>query len=186
MKRVLALAGILVFLAGCSSGNRELDRAMEFRDKLLKAEGCRFQAEVTADYGDSLCSFTMDCEGDASGNLTFSLTLPETIAGITGKITDSGGALTFDDTALHFDLLADGQLTPVSAPWIFLKTLRSGYLSSVCMEEDLLHVTADDSYADDALTLDIWLDGEDRPVRAEVLYGGKRILSLNVENFALL
>ena len=71
------------------------------------------------------------------------------------------------------------------APWIFLKTLRSGYLTSACREENRLHITVDDSYAEDALTLDIWLEDGKVPLRADILYAGKRILSLDVENFVL-
>ena len=53
------------------------------------------------------------------------------------------------------------------------------------MEGELLRLTIDDSYEDDAMTLDIWLSREDRPQRAEILYDGKRILSLDVKNFAI-
>jgi len=186
LKRMWALMGLTVFLTGCSVTNDPLDRAMAFRDSLLSANGCSYTAEITADYGEELYTFSMDCQGSTGGDVAFAVTTPEVISGITGTVSDSGGALTFEDTALHFDLLTDDQLSPVSAPWVFLRTLRSGCISSACMEEDLLHITADDSFEDDALTLDIWLDGENRPRRADVLYDGKRILSLKVENFTLL
>lgn len=182
MKLVCWLLGLMLFLTGCSAENRELREVMEFRDQLLSAQGCGFQAEVTADYGDSVNQFAMDCQGDASGNLTFEVTQPQSIAGIKGRISDSGGSIDFEDQALFFPLLTDDLLTPASAPWIFLKTLRSGYVTSVCAEEGLLHLTVDDSYADDALTLDIWLEA-DKPVRSDILHDGKRILSLTVENF---
>ncbi|MBQ8834896.1 MAG: hypothetical protein IJ001_08240 [Oscillospiraceae bacterium] len=186
MKKAGLLLGILVLLTGCSPKNRELERGMELRSKLLKAEGCSFTADITADYGDKLYSFSMECTGDAQGNLTFTVTAPETIAGITGNVSDTGGNLTFDDTALYFELLADGQLSPVSGPWILLKTLRSGYITSASTEEDLLRLAVDDSYEDDALHLDIWVDGEDRPIRAEILYDGRRILTLDVKDFQIL
>lgn len=158
---------------------------MEIREKLLSAQGCSFQAEVTADYGDTVSVFSMDCQGDSAGELTFEITGPESISGIRGRISESGGSIDFEDQALYFPLLTDDLLTPASAPWIFLKTLRGGYLRSACMEEDLLHITVDDRYAEDALTLDIWLD--DRiPVRADILWDGRRILAVKVENFALL
>ena len=113
------------------------------------------------------------------------MTAPETISGITGKIDSEGGKLTFDDVVLHFDLLTDEQLSPVSAPWILLKTLRGGYITSAGLEEEKIHLTVDDSYDDDALQLDIWLDEKDLPQRAEVLYDGRRILSLDVKSFSL-
>lgn len=185
MKRAAALVCLLVMLVGCSSENTELERGMALRAKLLSAESCSFDAEIMADYGDKLYTFSMSCQGDSMGNLTFTVTAPESISGITGSITREGGRLTFDDTALQFDLMADDQVTPVSAPWILLKTLRSGYLTSAGMEGEQLRLSIDDSYEDDALHLDIWLDGSDLPERAEIMYDGRTILSLTVKNFVI-
>lgn len=183
MKKAVGLLLLVFLLSGCSGASKEIERGMALRSRLLKAATCSFDTQITADYGDKTYQFSMACQGDDQGNLTFTVTAPETIAGITGKVTNQGGALTFDDVALQFDLMADDQVTPVSAPWILLKTLRSGYLTAAGTEEDQLHLTIDDSYEDDALTLDIWLDGEDVPIRAEILYDGRRILSLTVVNF---
>ena len=73
----------------------------------------------------------------------------------------------------------------MSSPWIFYTTLRSGYLTSAGMEENLLRLTIDDSYEEDALTVDIWLDEQDTPIRSEILYDGRRILTLKIENFTI-
>lgn len=185
MKRMGLLLILLLLLSGCASAAGEIERGMALRSRLLSAEGCSFDAVVTADYGDKLYTFSLSCEADSGGNLSFTVTEPETIAGITGQIGEDGGRLTFDDTALQFDLMADDQISPVSAPWVFLKTLRSGYLTSACMEEELLRLTIDDSFEDDALQLDIWLGDGDLPVRAEMLYDDRRILSLDVTNFQI-
>jgi hypothetical protein len=75
----------------------------------------------------------MDCEADSQGSVSFRVVSPESISGITGSVDRDQGKLTFDDKALAFDLLADGQLSPVSAPWVMIHTLRGGYLSS-CAE----------------------------------------------------
>ena len=184
MKKLSVLLIVLLFLGGCSGKQEELERAMTLRAKLLASE-CSFDAKITADYGDKLYVFAMACQGDSRGNLTFTVTEPESIAGITGIISQDGGRLTFDDTALAFPLMADDQLTPVSAPWIFLKTLRGGYLTSANTEEELLRLTIDDSYEEDALQLDIWLDGQNLPVQSDILYDGRRILTVQVSNFTL-
>lgn len=177
---------MMMLLTGCGSDATELDRGLKLRDKLLDAQGCSFSADISADYGDSVQEFSMDCQGDSRGDISFTVTAPQTIAGITGTVADSGGKLTFDDTALSFPLLADGQVTPVSSPWIFLKTLRSGYMLFAGMEGELLRLSIDDSYADDALRLDIWVDTQDQPVRAEVVCDGRKILSMEIKSFVLL
>ena len=185
MKRLWIWILVMTMLSGCSGENKEIEQAMALREKLLNAKGFSFSADITADYGDKLHLFSMDCQADEEGDLTFTVTKPETIAGITGRIQDEGGELTFDETVLFFELLTDEQLSPVSAPWILVKTLRSGYLTSACEEGEGLHLTIDDSYEDDALMLDIWLDGKNLPKRAEILYDGRRILTLDVKNAVL-
>ena len=174
MKKIAAAVVVLVFLTGCSGGSKEMQRGLDLRSELLKASECRFSCEITADYSDKVYTFSMDCQCDSQGDLTFAVTAPE---------TDAGGKLTFDDTALQFDLMAEEQLTPVSAPWILMKTLRSGYITSAGMDGGRLRLTIDDSYEDDALHLDIWLGEDDCPEDAEILYKERRILSLKVTNF---
>ena len=182
MKKVLPLLLAVVLLTGCSRTPKEVERALALRTRLLQASTCAFDAEITADYGEILHVFRMNCTVDDQGGVSFRVTEPESIAGITGEISKQGGALTFDDTALFFNLLADEQLSPVSAPWVLMKALRGGYITSAGMEGGLLRLSVNDSYEEDALNLDVWLDSEDVPQRADICYAGKRILSLKLEN----
>lgn len=186
MKRVVILLLLLALLSGCTGAEEEIRRCMELRAQLLAAQSCSFDVEITADYGDKVYAFSMICSADNHGDLTFTVNAPETIQGITGTVSDTGGALTFDDVALQFEPMADGQVSPVSAPWILIKTLRGGYLTSAGTEGDLVHLTIDDSYEEDALQLDIWLNSQDVPIRAEIVYDGRRILSLAVSNFQIM
>ena len=157
---------------------------MELRADWLTKQ-ISFEAQVTADYGQVQYTFAVACKADTAGNMTFTVTKPENIAGITGSIGASGGKLTFDDTALAFDLMADGLLTPVSAPWVLVKTLRSGYLSSCCMEGEDLRLAIDDSYEEDALHLEIWIGSDNAPKSAEIYWKGRRLLTVSVSNFVL-
>lgn len=186
MKRWTVLVCLVLILAGCSGTQKEMERAMSLRTKLLGSEECTFTAEITADYGDKTCDFAMDCVSDSQGNLHFTVLLPDTIAGITGVISEETGALTFDDVILYFEHLAEGQVTPVSAPWILIHTLRGGYLTACALEEDLLHLTIDDSYQEDALRLEIWLDEEDTPIHTDIIWKNRRILSVKISNFQIL
>lgn len=175
---------MLVLLTGCTGKDELLDRAMTLRADLI-AQDVSFDAQITADYGDETYTFSMHCRSMTNGDLTFEVTKPESIAGITGTVSTTGGKLTFDDAALAFELMADGQLSPVSAPWVLMKTLRSGYLTSVTEEEESLRVSIDDSYEEDPLHLDIWLGDNDLPKTAEIYWQGRRLLSVNVSNFTL-
>ena len=186
MKRIAVVLCVLLLLTGCAGTQEQLDRAMALRSKLLAASGCSFDAVVTADYGDLSYTFSMNCQGDDQGNLQFSVTEPETIAGISGTVSATGGKLTFDEKALTFGLRADGLVSPVSAPWVLLKTLRSGYLTSCGQEGEYLRLSIDDSYAEDALHLDIWLGEGDLPIQSDIYWQGRRLLSVKVENFTFL
>lgn len=173
-----------VLLAGCAGQNRELERGLKLRTQLLGG-GCTFDVDITADYGDNLHTFSLACQADNRGSVRFTVTKPDSISGIQGTVDGEDGALTFEDTALHFPLLADNQLTPVSAPWVLMKTLRGGYITSAGGEKELTRLCIDDSYDDDALHLDIWLDRQNSPVRAEIRYRERKILSLDVKNFTV-
>ena len=177
---------LALLLTGCAGENEALDRTMALRANLLSASECRFDAVITADYGDKAHRFSVACVADGQGNVTFTVQEPESIAGITGSISGEGGKLTFDDTAVAFELLADGQVSPVSAPFLLIKTLRGGYVTACGSDGEQLRVSIDDSYEEDALHLDIWLGAGDLPVRAEILWSDRRILSLEVKNFEIL
>lgn len=186
MKRLLSLLFVMILMTGCSGGASDMDHALQLRQKLMHSDGYAFTAAITADYTDEVHIFTMECTVDAAGNLSFEVKDPQTISGITGTITNDGGKLTFDDSVLAFLHLADGQLSPVSAPWVMMRSLRSGYLSACGRDGDYIKLSLDDSYHDDAMHLDIWLDAQSLPLRGEILWQGKRILSVDVRDFKFL
>ena len=186
MKRILSVLLAVVMLSGCENKDRGLSRVIALRERLLSGGGCSFDAVITADYGDKIYTFSMACQTNDQGDLTFTVTDPQTISGIAGTVTQQGGHLTFDDHALAFQMLADGQVTPVSAPWLLIRTLRSGYISACGADGDNLRIAMDDSYREDALHLDIWIDSQNVPIRGEILWQGQRVVSLEVRNFSYL
>lgn len=184
-KRLVFLIITGIFLVGCTSPGNDVDIAMQLRKKILESDGCTFRAHITADYEDALYSFVMDCRSEADGSLSFTVIEPQSISGITGAVSAQDGKLTFDDQILLFETIADGQLTPVSAPWVFLTSLRSGYITSCGKDGEGHRIRLNDSYAGNALQLEVWLNNEGLPVDAEILWGGRRFLSLNIEDFLI-
>lgn len=185
MKKLWCLVTIL-FLFGCNGETTEMSRALSLREKLIQSECCSFDAKVTADFGDKIYTFDLSCSSDQNGNLNFSVISPESISGIGGVISKDGGKITFDeDRAIAFPLLAEGELTPISAPWVLYTTLRSGYLTSCGREGDAIRVTLNDSYEDEALQVDVWLNEADLPETAEIFWQGRRILTIQLANFQI-
>ena len=185
MKIIAVYVLISLLLSGCT-GQQQMDSAMAFRQKMTEGAGCGFLCTVTADYGDKLYTFSMDCSFDNAGNMTFSVVKPESISGITGTIGHDGGKLTFDDQALAFELLADGYISPVSAPWFFVKTVRGGFVQSCSQDGANTRITFLDTFTEEALQTDVWMDPVNIPLHCEILWQGRRILSLEVSNFSYL
>ena len=186
MRVRLATVLCLVFLlAGCGKSNAPMDKALTLRNKILSSNGCSFRANITADYGEKLYTFSVDCTTDKEGNLTFTVAEPATLTGITGKVDVNGGAITFDDKVLAFQTMADGQVTPVSAPWLLMNTLRSGYLKGCTDGDDGFQISIDDSYEEDALHLNVNVENS-LPTSCEIVWQGRRVLTVTVENFVYL
>ena len=185
MKRLLILVLLLALLCGCAEHRQDMDRAMALRGKLQKSS-VAFTVDITADYGNERHQFSLDCQCDASGNLEFTVVQPENISGITGTVAQNTGKLTFDDQILAFDILADGLVSPVSAPWVMMETLRGGYLTSCSREGEALRLAIDDSYAENALHMEVLLDETDTPQQCEIYWQGRRLLSMNIKNFRYL
>ncbi len=185
MKRSILLCTLLLHLCGCTASDSGIDQGLELRRKLLQ-QGCSFEAEITASYADAIHTFTLQCTADAEGNLTFSVVKPESIQGISGTLSGKGGALTFEDTVLAFPMLAEGEVSPVSSPWLLIHTLRSGYIHSCGEDGGELRLTIYDSYEEDALQLDIWLDSEGVPKYSQILWQGRSILSIQISSFLFL
>ena len=185
MKKIIAVILVAVLLCGCSGNAQQLDRAMALRGKIQQKE-VTFDTVITADYGDKVYTFGMQCHADTMGNLKFTVTEPQSISGVSGTVSKGSGKLTFDDKGLAFDVLADDLISPVSGPWVLMQTLRGGYLTSCVQEGELLRVAIDDSYEENALHLEVWLNSEDIPQQCEVYWQGRRLLSMDVKNFTFL
>ena len=176
---------LLLSISGCKSQETELQRGMDLRDKLMLAS-FSFSADITADFGQYFYDFSLSCTAYPAGHMLFEVTGPESIAGISGKLTADNGYLQFDDTALSFPLLAEGELSPVSAPWILVNTLRAGYLVSVGDEGEQYRLTYHDTYAAESLQVDVWVNRNNIPVRAEFFWKGTLVLSLVINDFTFL
>ena len=186
MRRVWVVFCLVIFLLGCSSKAGSVEPGLLLRQKIKQGNGCSFDAIITADYGKVIYTFKLICQSDALGNLSFTVAEPDSIAGVQGVIKDESGSLTFDDHVLAFEMLADNQITPICAPWLFLKSVLSGYIRSCENKSDLIHLVIDDSFKEAELQVDLYLKKDNIPVQADIMWNGKRIICLRVENFTIL
>ena len=183
MKKFICLLALLV-LTGCAPGNGAMEQALQTRADLLGARQVSFDAKISADYIDHVEQFTLRCQVNEAGTVRFEVIDPEAISGITGSVAGMQGTLTFDDTILAFPLMAQERLSPVSGPWVLMRSLRSGQITACVQEDGLLHLTVDDTYGEDPLTLEIWLR-DDTVVAAEIAWRGMRQMTMELEQFTI-
>ena len=126
----------------------------------------------------------MECIADDKGFIRFSVTEPESISGITGYIDGNVGKLTFDDQVLLFPMLADGYISPVCTPFLMYQCLKGGYIHTAAEMEEGYYMVYHDSFAGEPLQLDLWTDKANNPISAEILWKGRRILTVDVRNFS--
>lgn len=183
--KIWLLLPMIVLLVGCGKETAgEVEQAMAFRSTLLEADGCSFTGKITADYGNNVWEFTVDCHADGEGNLSFEVVEPEPIAGITGTVEAQGGKLTFDDKALGFGLLAENRISPVSCPYMVARSWCTGFISAAGYDDSGLRMTVETTFEERPLTVDTWLDQEKGvPIFSEVCYNRERILWMSISEF---
>ena len=160
-----------------------MEAALEFRSRCLASVQVTFRADVRADYITTVEEFSLACETDREGTMAFQVLEPEEIAGIRGTVREDAGTVEFEKTVLSFPLMAQGRLSPLSGPWVVLKAIRSGCIIAAGQEGELTRITIDDSYADNALTVDLWLE-EGQLAQAEVAWEGLRCLVMTFDDFS--
>lgn len=185
MKRVFALLLSIVLLSGCKSEDDLIGQVVDLRASIAGCTECNFSAVITADYGEATYTFGMNCCYDGGGDMKLSVTAPESISGITAQISQGTGKLIFDDQALVFEMIADGQISPICGPWLVMEALCSGYISICGTDGEYIRAQIDDSFAGAQFHVDIWINTDKQPVRAEIVWQGRRILSIDINEFVI-
>lgn len=183
MRRILAV-GVLaaLLLSGCGEAD-PIAPAVAFRAELVRAGGCSFTAEVTADSGDAVDVFTLRCDADGTSAVAFEVVSPETLGGITATVSPDGGTVTYDGMAMDFGLLAGGNVIPAAAPALAVFCWREAYIAAVGTAEDRLRVTYEKDFDEKQLTVDTdFKNGV--PIFADMCYNGQSILRLTIEDFS--
>ncbi len=187
LKLAAVLMILLCLLSACGSKETaSLQAPMDFRSQLLQAGACTFRAEITADYEDAVYDFSVDCECTMDGTATVTVFEPQSIAGITAQIKDGGNELVFDEMAVAFEPLADGNAAPVCAPALTVDAWANAYISAVGSEGEWLRVTYERGYGSEQMIVDCWFDEKNVPICAEICYNNQTVLKLDISQFSFI
>lgn len=161
-----------------------MQEALDFRAAVLSAKGCEFTASMTANYGDKAFQFALSCICDNEDGCRITVTEPASIANITGTIQNGTMEVEFDGMTLDFGELADGHVIPLAAPEILAACWRGEYISATGCDGDMIRVTYLKGYDDEEVTVDTYFSGGE-PVKCELSYDGKTVVSALITNFSL-
>ena len=184
MRRIAAAVLLCLFLCGCTKSENAIQQAVEFRAALVQAGGCRYKAEICADFGQTVECFTVRCDSKADGTTDLAIERPESLAGITATVTDKGGKITYEGMAVDFGLLADGTLAPAAAPALLVNCWSSEYIAYGGNEGDRYRAGYEKGFDPSVLKIDTWFENN-LPIYAEVCYNDTGILRLTITEFEL-
>lgn len=186
MRRALAIIAVCVLcLTACKEEKSLLSEAIEFRADLVQAKGCRFTAELTADYGESIQQFSLSCQTDAQGATLLTVLAPQTLEGISARVTDEGGMIEYDGLGMEFGLLANGNVIPAAAPCMVVSCWTKEYIASAGQEDSYYRVSYQKNFDEKLLTVDTYFENG-IPFCAEVCYNNSRVLKMTISDFAFL
>lgn len=160
-----------------------MQQALQLRTELLQAGGCRYAADVSVNYDDVRFDFSLDCVCGADGAARMTIRAPQTLAGIAAELSAGSARVEFEDTAVAFGLMADGNLAPMQLPQLLVQALCADYIEAAGREGDAVRVTYLHGYDEKELTVDVWLSGALMPDYAEVSYQGQMLAAMTITDF---
>lgn len=184
-KKLILLVLPLLLLLGCSA-QTPAQPPLSFRTALLQAGGCCFTADITADYGQTVTNFTLQCTFSPETGAQLTVTEPASIAGITAHVDESAAYVSYDDTQLALGTLANGTLAPLAAPYVLGQCWAGEYIDSTGKDGEFLRATYRMGYEEAELIVDTWFsDDPFVPVCAEISFDGRMILRAALSDFSL-
>ena len=166
----------LVLLCGC--GRSAEKSAEDVRAHFASLDSCTAHLKIISDLDESVLEFESDYVYNREDSDSFTLTAPESVAGIGGRISgEKNGAFTLQYNDLQLDDIAPRHTG--------LNDLRYAVPVQVWSErtngESLLVLRYEN--ADDSVEKQVWLRQSDlQPVYAELYADGARVLTIQVES----
>lgn len=178
-----------LLLAGCGQGggNEAEELALTIRGEHLAMNGCAARAAVTADYGQRVYRYEMAVSVTGEETL-LTLSAPETVAGLTARMTGEENLLEFDGVSVETGPLDDNGLTPVSAVPALLEAAKTGYITACALEEDgtVLRVDCGDPAGSPGTGAEtaLWFDVSTHALtRGEISSDGFRVILCEFSDF---
>lgn len=178
-----------LLLTGCgkAGGSEAEELALTIRGEYLAMDNCAARAVVTADYGQRVYRYEMAVSVTGEETL-LTLSAPETVAGLSARMTGGENLLEFDGVSVETGPLDDSGLTPVSAVPALLEAAKSGYITACALEEDgsVLRVDCGDPAGSPGTGAEtaLWFDAATHALmRGEISSDGFRVILCEFSDF---
>ena len=179
---------MLLALSGCGSAPADGQTVREHFETLA---GFEAELKILSDLGQSVLEYQVDYVYNREDNDTFTITAPESLAGIGGTIagTDNASfALQYDGLALDDAMPQRTGLTPADALFCLMNDLRTAEPVQLWTERadgaSLLVLRYEQQDADGKVEKQVWLTEDSlQPVCAEFYADGTRVLQLLVTDY---
>ena len=178
-----------LLLAGCGPAgvSKAEELALTIRGEYLAMDSCAARAAITADYGQRVYEYEMAVSVNGTETV-LALSAPETVAGLTARMTGEENLLEFDGVSVETGPLDGSGLTPVSAVPALLEAAKSGYITACALEEDgaVLRVDCGDPAGSPGTGTEtvLWFDAATHALtRGEISSDGFRVILCEFSDF---
>lgn len=188
-KLLLCVLMMTLPLAGCGkAGVSEAEElALAIRGEYLTMTGCAAKADITADYGRRVYQYGMTV-AVTEQETVLTLTAPETVAGLSARMTGEESLLEFDGLSVETGPMDENGLTPVASVPALLEAARTGYITACALEEDgtVLRVDCGDPVGSPGMGTEtvLWFDTATHAlVKGEISVDGFRVILCEFSDF---
>lgn len=174
---------LLLLLCACGAGETSAQTPVSLRTGLKNAEGCSFIAAVTADYGEYIRQFTLECCCSPDESI-LTVTEPDNAAGITAVVSGDQAAVSFGDTILAVEEFTTRRISPMAAPYILERAWSQGYISATGTDGARETVEYLLGYGSDELIITTYFENG-MPMEAEISDGVSVLISCEISDFSM-
>lgn len=171
---------MILLLCGCGTRSEITEVPVQFRMGLREAGGCTYTVALTADYGDYVREFTLDCDCTMDGS-SFTVIEPDSVAGITATVSNEQAQVSYRDTILAVESFSTRAVSPMAVPFLLTKAWSEGYISAVGEPEQVEYLLG---FGTDELVVSTVFD-ENIPAECEVSDGTSTLITCQITEFKL-
>ena len=177
----------VVSLTGCGQGVEAEQQALNMRGQYLSDTPCSMVAELTADYGQRVYTFTVSADVTQE-EMTLTIQEPDLLSGITAHLTEDSSSLVYDGLVLELGELDVDGLSPMEAIPALFESIRGDYMAECILNEEdatlTIHYTDPDQQQETGRETTVVFETETGAIKqGEINVDGRRVITLTCQEF---